>query len=58
MNNLIKHYRLEVKDTDIKAMKQELDTSNKILSDFIIHMDSVKEILHENGIAGDKEFSI
>lgn len=47
-------YRLEVKESDIKAVEQELNTSNRILSDFIIHMDSVKEILHENGIEGDK----
>ena len=47
-------YRFAVKEGDIKAIKQELDKSNQILSDFIIHMDSVKEILHENGIAGDQ----
>lgn len=47
-------YRLEVKESDIKAVEQELNTSNRILSDFIIHMDSVKEILNENGIEGDK----
>lgn len=48
------HYRIEVEEADIKAVKQELNTSNQILSDFISHMDSVKEILHENGITGDK----
>ncbi|HBV83543.1 chorismate mutase [Lachnospiraceae bacterium 38-14] len=48
------HYRIEVEEADIKAVKQELNTSNQILSDFIIHMDSVKEILLKNGIAGDK----
>ena len=48
------HYRTEVEEADIKAVKQELNTSNQILSDFIIHMDSVKEILLKNGIAGDK----
>ena len=48
------HYRHEVKDADVKSIKQELNTSNQILSDFIIHMDSVKEALHENGIVGDK----
>ena len=47
-------YRLEVKEDDIKAIKQELNMSNQILSDFIMHMDSVKEILLENGIEGDK----
>lgn len=50
----MEHYRFEVKEEDIKAVEQELNTSNRILSDFIIHMDSVKEILHEKGIAGDK----
>lgn len=50
----MEHYRFEVKEADIKAIKQELNTSNQILSDFIIHMDSVKEILLKNGIAGDK----
>lgn len=48
------HYQIEVEEADIKAVKQELNTSNQILSDFIIHMDSVKEILLKNGIAGDK----
>ena len=48
------HYRHEVKDADVKSIKQELNTSNQILSDFIIHMDSVKEALHKNGIVGDK----
>ena len=48
------HYRHEVKEADVKAIKQELNTSNQILSDFIIHMDLVKEALHENGIVGDK----
>ena len=48
------HYLIEVEEADIKAVKQELNTSNQILSDFIIHMDSVKEILLKNGIAGDK----
>ena len=43
-----------MEEADIKAIKQELNTSNQILSDFISHMDSVKEILHENGITGDK----
>lgn len=50
----MEHYRLEVKEVDIKAIEQELNTSNQILSDFIIHMNSVKKILHENGIVGDK----
>lgn len=50
----MEQYQLEVKESDIEAIKQELNTSNQILSNFIIHMDSVKEILHENGIAGDK----
>lgn len=50
----MEHYRHEVKEADVKAIKQELNTSNQILSDFIIHMDSVKEALHENGIVGDK----
>ena len=50
----MEHYRFEVKEADIKAIKQELNASNQILSDFISHMDSVKEILHENGITGDK----
>lgn len=50
----MEHYRFEVKEADIKAIKQELNTSNQILSDFISHMDSVKEILHENRITGDK----
>lgn len=50
----MEHYRHEVKEADVKAIKQELNTSNQILSDFIIHMDSVKEVLHENGIVGDK----
>ncbi|MBD5550336.1 MAG: chorismate mutase [Lachnospiraceae bacterium] len=50
----MEHYRLEVKEADVKAIKQELNTSNQILSDFIIYMDSVKEVLHENGIVGDK----
>lgn len=47
-------YRFEVKEADREAVWQELDTSNQILSDFIIHMDSVKEKLHEKGIAGDQ----
>lgn len=50
----MERYRFEVKENDIKAIKQELNASNQILSDFISHMDSVKEILHENGITGDK----
>ena len=50
----MERYRLEVKEDDIKAIKQELNTSNQILSDFIMHMDSVKKILHGNGIEGDK----
>ena len=50
----MEHYRHEVKEADVKAIKQELNTSNQILCDFIIHMDSVKEALHENGIVGDK----
>ncbi len=50
----MERYRFEVKEGDIKAIKQELNASNQILSDFISHMDSVKEILHENGITGDK----
>ncbi len=50
----MERYRFEVKEDDIKAIKQELNASNQILSDFISHMDSVKEILHENGITGDK----
>lgn len=50
----MEQYRLEVSEADINAIKQELDTSNRILGDFITHMDSVKETLHENGIAGDK----
>lgn len=50
----MERYRLEIRESDRKAIEQELDTSNQILDDFIIHMDSVKKILHENGIAGDK----
>lgn len=50
----MEYYRIEVKEADIKDIKQELNASNQILSDFISHMDSVKEILHENGITGDK----
>lgn len=50
----IKNYRFEVKEADIKAIKQELNTSNQLLSEFITHMDLVKEILHKNEIAGDK----
>lgn len=50
----MEHYRIEVKEADIKAVKQELKISNQILNDFIIHMDSVREILHESGIIGDK----
>ena len=50
----IGRYQLEVKESDVNAIKQELDASNQLLKDFIIHMDSVKDILHENGILGDK----
>lgn len=50
----MEHYRIEVKEADIKAVMQELNTSDQILSDFMIHMDSVKEILLKNGISGDK----
>ena len=50
----MERYRFEVKEDDIKAIKQELNASNQILSDFMSHMDSVKEILHENGLTGDK----
>lgn len=49
----IERYQLEVKESDINAIKQELNVSNQLLRDFIIHMDSVKDILHENGVLGD-----
>lgn len=50
----MERYRFEVKEDDIKSIKQELNVSNQILSDFMSHMNSVKEILHENGLTGDK----
>lgn len=47
-------YRLEVKEADLNAIKQELSTSNQLIREFVTHMDAVKERLHENGIAGDR----
>lgn len=47
-------YRLEVKEEDITAIKQELNAANWAVNDFISHMDCVKEALCGAGIAGDK----
>lgn len=45
-------YRLAAGKVDVNAIKQELTASNQVLSDFIHHMDAVKEILQKNGVEG------
>lgn len=47
-------YQLEIKETDIKAVEQELHKSNQILENFISQMDSVKARLQENGLTGNE----
>lgn len=47
-------YRFEIKDTDLEAVEQALGLSDHVLDDFISYMDSMKEILHKNGITGNQ----
>lgn len=48
------HYCSESEEIDVNMVESELYASNQILSDFIAHMDSVKQKLHGNHLTGDK----
>ena len=54
MEENMERYRIDINGETLKIVEQELDASSQKLWDFIRHMDSVKELLHKNGIAGDE----
>lgn len=54
MEENMERYRIDINRETLKIVEQELDASSQKLWDFIRHMDSVKELLHKNGIAGDE----
>lgn len=54
MEENMDRYRIDINGETLKIVEQELDASSQKLWDFIRHMDSVKELLHKNGIAGDE----
>lgn len=54
MEENMERYRIDINGETLKIVEQELDASSQKLWDFIRHMDSVKELLHKNRIAGDE----
>lgn len=54
MEENMERYRIDINGETLKIVEQELDASSQKLWDFVRHMDSVKELLHKNGIAGDE----
>lgn len=50
-------YDFDVDEQHIKILEENLNISEQILNDFIIQMESVKNILNSDGVKGDEFFN-